>query len=733
MSEQTVQQQVQMEEETSFSVDRYLAELPDAGFLENAKPAFAPSRRDFLKLFGVSAGAMMLGISAPKSAEAAEGSSASDSGNLSPAGWLSIEPSGKVTVFVSKSEMGQGIWTGFPMVIAEELDCDWEKVEVKQAPTNEAIFRAQGTGGSGSIRGMWNPLRTAGAAAKAMLLSAAATKLGVEASTLSAKKGFVIAADGKKIPFAELVSEAAKLPIPAKPPLKDPADFVLLGKSVPRKDTLLKSSGLAVYGIDASLPGMLYATIEQPAMFQGKFESMDEAEGKAIPGVKDIFEMRGAVVVVADSYFSALKAKKALKIKWKAPDTVVSQKDIEDTFLGLVAGKGEGETNREGKPTAQGDAYAALEKTEKKIESTYLSPYLSHATMEPMNCLASVTDAGVEIWAPTQTPNAAQNGAAKTLGIEASKVKVNTTFMGGGFGRRLANDYVSQAVEISARVKKPVKLIWSREEDMRHDNYRWLSTHRLIGGVDEKGKIVGFVHRIGAQSPGAECAISPYAVENKQVEIHKKSFPISCGPWRSVWAHNNLFAVESFVDELADLAGMDPLDFRLANLPERSRLRGVLKLVSDAVNWKSKPAAGVFRGIACGSSFGSFAAHVVELSLDSAKVVKVHKITAAIDCGFFTSPDLVKAQVESAVVDALSATLLGRITIKDNQVVEGNFHEYKLLRMSEAPEVEVIIAKSTENPGGVGEPGLPPLAPALLNAYARASGKRVRTLPLRPS
>ncbi|MBL8992564.1 MAG: xanthine dehydrogenase family protein molybdopterin-binding subunit, partial [Spirochaetia bacterium] len=666
------------QEDTTFSVDRYIAEVTGNAEGEHAKPVFTASRRDFLKLFGASAGALVLGIAAPKKVEGADAPAANEGGNLSPAGWLSIEPSGKVTVFVSKSEMGQGIWTGFPMVVAEELDCDWEKVEVKQAPTNEAIFRAQGTGGSGSIRGMWNPLRNAGAAAKAMLLSAAAAKLGVETSTLSAKKGFVIASGGKKIPFAELVSDAAKLPIPSKPPLKDPADFVLLGKSVPRKDTLIKSSGQAVYGIDAAVPGMLYATIEQPAMFQGRCESMDEAEGKAVPGVKDIFEMRNAVVVVADSYFSALKAKRALKIKWKAPDTVVSQKDIEDTFLGLVAGKGEGETNREGKATAQGDAYGALEKTTKKIEATYLSPYLSHATMEPMNCLASVTDAGVEIWAPTQTPNSAQSGAAKALGIDASKVKVNTTFMGGGFGRRLANDYVNQAVEISARMKKPVKLIWSREEDMRHDNYRWLSAHRLIGGIDDSGKITGFVHRIGAQSPGGECAISPYAVENKQVEIHKKPFPITCGAWRSVWAHNNVFAVESFVDELADLAGMDPFDFRMANLPARSRLRGVLQLVADATNWKSKPPAGVFRGIACGSSFASHAAHVVELSLDSAKVVKVLKVTAAIDCGFFTSPDLVKAQVESAVVDALSATLLGRITIKDNQVVEGNFHEYKL-------------------------------------------------------
>ncbi len=712
--------------ESPFSVEAYLETV-----LQNDPTPGKVDRRGFLKLLGAGAGALVLGIGTPKNALAAE-ASAGVGDALSPAGWLRIDPSGQVTIFVSKSEMGQGIWTGFPMVIAEELDCDWDKVVVKQAPTNGAIFGGQGTGGSGSIRGMWNQLRNTGAAAKAMLVAAAAAKWGVETTALSVKKGVIYhEGSGKKLSFAELVGDASKLSIPSKPPLKDPKDFILLGKSVPRKDTLIKSTGQAMFGIDTEVPGMVYATVEAPPMNQGRFESLDDTDAKTVPGVKEIFEARFGVVVVADSYFTALKAKKALKIKWKSPDTLVSQKEIEEGILGLVENPGEPEKNREGKSTTLGDAYGELEKASKKISATYLSPYLSHATMEPMNCVASVTDAGVEIWAPTQTPNTAQSGVAKALGLDASKVVVHTTFMGGGFGRRLANDYVNQAVEISAKVKKPVKLIWSREEDMRHDNYRHLSAHRLLGSVDDKGKITAFVHRIGAQQPAAEAAASLYALENRQVETARKAFPIPVGPWRSVWANNNTFAVESFVDELADLAGLDPLEFRLANLPARSRLRGVLELAAGSANWKTKPAAGIFRGLACGSSFGSYAAHVVELSLDSARVVKVHRVVAAIDCGFYTSPDLVKAQVESAVIDGLSAALLGRITIKYNQLVEGNFHEYKLLRMSEAPEVEVLIAKSSEAPGGVGEPGLPPVAPALVNAYFRASGKRVRQLPLR--
>jgi isoquinoline 1-oxidoreductase beta subunit len=700
------------------------------------------SRRRFLQGGTAVAGGLVLGFHLPaggRSARAGAGETAINA-------WLRIAPDDTITVVVAHSEMGQGVHTSLPMLLAEELEVDWTKVRAEFAPTAEVyrnrMFGIQGTGGSTSIRSSFEHLRRAGATAREMLRRAAAEAWGVPVEGCRAQGGRVVhEASGRAAGYGGLAAAAAKLEPPAEVPLKKPGDWSLIGTAVPRLDVPAKVDGSAGFGIDVTLPGMLTATILASPVFGGRLKSVDEAPALAVAGVRAVVPLEAAVAVVAEGYWPALKGLEALAPVWdEGPHAAMSDATIRAELSAALEQEG-------AVAFGQGDLAAALAGADRRLEAAYEVPYLAHATMEPMNATARVTDTGVEIWAPTQGQGPIQQAVAGLLGLAPAQVEVHTTFLGGGFGRRFETDFVVQAVFVSKAAGAPVKLVWSREEDMRQDFYRPAAMAHFSAGLDGAGKPLAWYARLASPSimsralphlvkdgidPTSVEGVSdtPYGVANLRVAYAMRHFGVPVGFWRAVGNSQNAFFVESFVDELAHAAGRDPLAFRLDLLGEHPRHRKVLESAAEAAGWGRAAPAGRFRGLALHESFGSIVAEVAEISLAEGREIKLHRMTCAIDCGRTVNPDTVVAQMESGIVYGLTAVLFGQITIDAGRVREGNFDSYPMLQLAHMPAVEVQIVESGAALGGVGEPGTPPAAPALTNALFAATGKRIRSLPL---
>jgi isoquinoline 1-oxidoreductase beta subunit len=672
---------------------------------------------------------------------------------FAPNGWVHIGSDGVITLTVDKSEMGQGVNTALPMLVAEELEVDLASVHVGPTPENPAAWsRRMGTGGSSSVRSSYDALRKAGAAAREMLVAAAAQTWGVDPASCRAERGTVIhTATGRKLTYGQLASRAATLPVPTDPRLKDPKDFRLLGKRVPRVDTPAKVNGTAKFGIDVRLPGMLYASIERSAVFGGTVKHVDDTRAKATSGVKRVVPLtwspderklaraESGVAVVADHYWQALTARRALAITWdEGPNASLDSAGISAKLAEL--GEKPGVRAR-----VEGDAGASMAGAAKTVEAVYEVPYLAHATMEPMNCTAHVHPDGCDVWAPTQGQSAAQRVAAEVAGLPVEKVRVHTTYLGGGFGRRSETDFVAEAVRLSKEVGAPVQVIWTREDDVRHDFYRPTTYNRFAAALDANGNPVAWTHRIvgpsisvskgrrpedgidGSLVEGA--ANVPYEIPNILVEQTIADLPIPLGYWRSVGSSHNAFVTESFIDEVARAAHKDPYELRRALLRNHPRHLAVLDLAAEKAGWGKRLPEGRYRGIAVAEAFGSYVAEVAEISLAGGKP-RVHRVVCAVDCGPIVNPDTIEAQMQGGIVYGLSAALYGTVTIERGRVAQGNFNDYPVVRMNEMPAVEVHIVPSTEKQGGIGEPGVPPIAPALCNAILSATGTPVRRLPI---
>jgi isoquinoline 1-oxidoreductase subunit beta len=675
--------------------------------------------------------------------------------------YVHIKPDGKISLIVAKSEMGQGIKTGLAMILAEEAEVDWNSVTVEQAETRPDLYEHMGTGGSGSTQENFTPLRQAGATVRELMVTAATTKWNVPRKECEAKKSAVHhAKSGRKATYGELVEAASKLPIPdqEKVELKDENDFELIGHSTPRVDIPAKVNGSAVFGLDVRVPDMLYAMVARCPTFGGKPARFEAAKAKSISGVRDVFEIpampgdmftAGGVAVVADSTWIAMKGREALDITWDHGPAVSEHTDGIHEDLHSSAHK-PGERIRN-----DGDVDAALSKAHKTIEAVYELPLLAHATMEPMNITVHARGSDAEVWAPTQSPDWVQRTVAKVLGLKDDKVIVHTTYLGGGFGRRYMADYPAEAAQIAKVVGKPVQLVWSREDDMTHDFYRPAACHRFRGGVDASGHPIAWYNTLAttaigglwnpkeshAEDESGGARQVAYAIPNVRMEYNAAETAVPRAWWRSVEHSFNGFAVESFIDELASAAGKDPFEFRKTLLvkpanwkpkdegdPDPARLRGVLELAAQKSGWGKPLPKGKGRGIATYHSFGSYFGEVAEVTV-TGNDFKIDRIVAAVDCGQIVNPQAVRAQTESAIIYGLSAALKNEITIKNGAVEQTNFDAYDPLRINEAPPIEVYLTKSTEDPGGMGEPALPPAAPAVANAIFAASGQRLRRLP----
>lgn len=677
--------------------------------------------------------------------------------------YIHVRPDGKISLIVAKSEMGQGIKTGLAMILAEEAEVDFSSVSVEQAETRPDIYAHMGTGGSGSTQENFTPLRRAGATVRDLMITAAAQKWNVPKKECVAKKGTVLhEKSSRRATYGGLVEAAQKLPMPdpEKVELKDESDFELIGHSTQRVDIPAKVNGSAVFGLDVRVPDMLFAVVARCPTFGGKHAQFDAAKAKAVPGVKDVFEIpslgrdmftAGGVVVVADSTWSAMKGRDALQITWDHGPATAESTDTLHTALHTGAGK-PGKRIRN-----DGNVDTVLPTAAKKVDATYEFPFLAHATMEPMNITVHAREGEAEVWAPTQSPDWVQRTVAKILALPPKKVIVHTTYLGGGFGRRYMADYPAEAAQIAKVVGKPVQLVWSREDDMTHDFYRPAACHQMHGAVDANGHPLAWSHTIASTSIQAfwgppnnpkpeESEIGgaeqmPYAIPNVRLEYNAVASNVPPLWWRSVEHSFNGFAVECFIDELAAAAGKDPVAFRRELLvkpanwkpksdedPDPARLRKVMELAAEKAGWSKPLPKGKGRGIATYHSFGSYIAEVAEVTVDGNNF-KIDRMVAAIDCGQIVNPEAVKAQAESAIIYGLSAALKNEITVKNGAIVETNFDAYDPIRITEAPPIEVYLTQSKDDPGGMGEPALPPAAPAVANAIFAACGQRVRKLP----
>ena len=722
------------------------------------------TRRAFLKTGAAGGAALVVGFRFSVDALAQEGQQKKKANPFD--AWIHIDTNGTVTLITAKSEMGQGALTALPMILAEELEVDWNGVRVEQAPTDPSIYD-HGTGGSGSVAGSWLPLRQAGAAAREMLIRAAATAWNVEPATCRAEKGFIVHGPRRRrLGYGELVEAASKLPVPDfnKVPLKNPDDFHIVGQPIARTDIPSKVDGSARFGIDVRVPGLLYAVVARCPTFGGKPVRFDAAKAKAIAGVRHVVEIpavgagahtAGGIAVVADSTWAAMQGRKALQIEWDhGPHAGESSQTLRQASETIAAQPGKVVRN-------EGDAAATLAGPGQRLDAVYELPFQAHATMEPMNCTVDIRADRAEAWSPTQAPDWTRSAIAQVTGLPPPSINVHTTLMGGGFGRRYQADFVVEAAQVGKAVGSPVQLLWTREDDMQHDFYRPFAYHRLSGAVDAKGNAIAWHHRIVSTSirsfwdppdrvkPEASeiggAVDLAYAVPNLRVEYAPVPSGVPVAWWRSVEASLNAFVVEGFIDELAAAAKADPLAFRQRLLAEprmikqppdsestldTRRFKGVLDLAATKAGWGNPLPAGRGRGIACAFSFDSYVAEVAEVSVDKAGLPHVHRVVCAVDCGRVVHPDGVRAQVESAVVYGLSAALKGAITIASGRAEQSNFHDFEVMRIQEMPAVEVHLVPSTERPTGIGEPGLPPAAPAVANAIFAATGKRLRRLPI---
>jgi len=701
------------------------------------------SRRNFLKV-SATGGAVLFSVCIPGLRGAATLEAAN--GVFEPNVWVKIGADDSTTITLSMLEMGQGVMTSMPMLVAEELDLDWNKVKTVWAPAdprygNPNFGGAQLTAGSNSVRGMWKLLREAGASARSMLITAAAQTWNVPENTCTTDKGEVIhAASNRRLRYGALVDKAAVVPVPKTVSLKSPKDFKIAGKSLPRLDIPEKVNGTAGFGLDVQRPGMLIARVVRCPVFGGKVASFNADKAKALPGVRNVVKISSGIAVVADNYWAASKGVEALVVTWdEGPLKTLNSADIMKKYVALAEQPGKVARN-------DGDAPAALKSNAKSFERSFELPFLAHATMEPMNCTADVRANSCDVWVPTQGQTASHEAAMAASGLKADAVNIHTTYLGGGFGRRGEADFVTDAVETSKAVGKPVKVVWTREDDMQHDYYRPVTYLKMSGALDASGKPTVFMQRIVQQSllkklgslpPDGVDRISvdgsatlPYDIPNIRVEYTETDPGIPYGFWRSVGCSVQGYVVEAFIDEMAKAAGKDPYQFRRDLLGKQPRHRAVLDLVAEKSGWTKPLPAGRGRGIAMMEAFGSILAQVAEVSVTN-NAVKVHKVWCAVDCGWVINPDTVKAQMEGGTLFGLTAALKGEITIQNGRVVQRHFNDYPVIRHNEAPEVEVHLVSSTETPGGIGEPSTAIAAGALVNAVAAVTGKRIYKLPIR--
>lgn len=685
-------------------------------------------RRAFLQTVS---GGLLVGFQLGRGAKPARASATGQKLNA----WVWVRPDNFVTLYIHKAEMGQGTVTSLSMLLAEELECDWRKIDA-QFPGIDRAFGNQGVVGSASIRTSWNTLRQAGAAAREMLLQAAAQKWGVDRAQLRAANSIITnTASGATATYGELADAAGKLQPPANVKLKDPSQFQIIGKPRKRLDTPSKVNGSATFGLDVRVPGMLHAVVTRCPVFGGKAASFDATKAKAMPGVKHVVQISSGVAVVADNTWNAIQARNALQIQWdEGPHANVNTPGIRAEWVGLADQPGA--IGRQ-----DGDAAAALAGAAKKIEAVYECPYLAHAPMEPLNSVADVRADSCEVWASTQGQSTAHQDAMRITGLKPDQVQIHSYFMGGGFGRRARSDYIGDSVEISKAIGGPVQVTWTREDDTQQDAYRPASYTRFFGGVDAGGKPVAFHSRVvcppfggvrnGIARTGIEGIVdTPYEIPNFLVDYHAADPGIPVSYWRSVGYSQNTFFAESFIDELAVAAGKDPFEFRRALLTKTSRALAVLELAAQKAGWGSPLPKGRGRGIALVNNIGSFTAQVAEASADGGKL-RVHRVVCAVDCGEAVNPSGIEQQIQSGIVYGLSAALKGEITIDRGRVQQTNFHQYDVLRIDEMPLVEVHIVPSHAAPGGIGEAAVPPIAAAVGNAIYAATGKRVRRLPFR--
>lgn len=698
------------------------------------------ARRKFVKKSLCAGGGLLLGVHG-------EGSLASISPKMvskffSPSAWLNIDVSGKIHIQITRSEMGQGVNTSLPMIVVEELDADFNDVVIHQAPAS-GLFGSMATGGSKSIRDLWSPLRKAGAVARQMLVTVAAEKFGVPVSELTTKSSQVIHVNtGRIVDYSELTEAASKLSLPETIHYKSPEDFSLIGKATKRLDTAKKVTGKINYGIDISIPGMLNATVIQAPVFGASVKSFDAHHALDIPGVKKVFQLKPDVIaVVADTFWQTQKAAKQIKIEWDLPEQLVDDEYIRKTYSELSE-KG-GEIYRQ-----KSDSSSMAPGKYQWLESKYECGFQAHLTMEPMNCTAHVHADGCDVWAPTQHPQYARSVAVKhglstinkykykilgKLGIDADLVKINVTPIGCGFGRRLEVDFIEQAVLISKEVMKPVKLVWSREEDVQHDFYRPYTFHSLKAGYDVDNKKISWNHHVvGPEFGKTMGGIKPSLYEFTEFEIKNsiQDVGIPYGPWRSVGSSHNGFVLESMVDELSNLANIDPYEFRLKYL-SNSRAKKLIKRVAELASWENATDGNRGLGMAVYAGYDSLIAMVSEVSINSGEI-SVDKIYAAVDCGIVINPATVKSQVEGGVAFALTAALKSGINIEAGRVKQSNFHDIPVIRCEDMPAVEVAIISDSElqKPGGVGELAVPVVAPSVMNAVFAVTGKRIRRIPL---
>jgi isoquinoline 1-oxidoreductase beta subunit len=703
------------------------------------------SRRRFLRTAAVTGGGLMLSLRLPLAGRAA---AAADSDEFVPNAFIRIGADGQVVLTMPYVEMGQGTYTSIPMLIAEELEVNLSQVRLEHAPPDEKVYAnpllgVQATGNSNAMRGAWQPLRQAGAIARSMLVSAAAKRWNVDPASCRAQSGEVLhVPTTRRLKYGELVVDAARIPIPDNVALKRRQDFKLIGTPAKRLDTPAKVNGTAVYGIDARPPGVKIATLVQSPVFGGRVNSVDDTAARAVKGVRQIVLLDDAVAVVADHMGAAKKGLAALVIEWdEGPHAKLTTKDIADELEKATLTPG---------AVAQtiGDVRSAMASAATTVEATYQVPFLAHATMEPMNCTAQVRRDGCEIWVGTQAPARAQAAVAKTTGLPVDEVVVHNHLIGGGFGRRLDVDGVIRAVQIGQHVEGPVKVMWTREEDIQHDMYRPYWFDRMSAGLDEKGRPVAWSHRFAGSSVASRWAppwfkdgLDPdstegaiglvYALPNMHVGYVRVEPPgIPTAFWRSVGPSHTVFVVESFMDELAAIAKQDPVAYRLALLDKAPRAKAVLALAAERAGWGQPLPQRVGRGVSLQHVFASYMAQVAEVEVSKDGSVRIRRVVCAVDCGTVINPDTVRAQIQSAIIFGITAALHGQITLKDGRVEQTNFDTYQMLRMNEAPAIEVHIVQNAEPPGGMGECGTSCIVPAIANAIFAATGDRLRKMPI---
>ncbi len=710
------------------------------------------SRRDFLKAGAALGAGLTLAFYLPP-ARARRLAVATPAGEaFAPNAFIRIAPDGTVTVLVKHLEMGQGVYTGLPALVAEELEVAWEKIRVEAAPADHTLYNnllwgpVQGTGGSTAMANSFDQLRRAGATARTMLVEAAAEVWKVRPGELRAENGRVIdPKGGRSLAYGELSALAATREPPMEVALKSPKDFKVIGKTFKRTDTRAKSDGSAQFALDMHLPGMLTAVVARPPAFGGKARRFDAKAAEAVPGVKAVFEIESGIAVVATDTWSALKGREALAVDWApGPGADLSSEAILKSYRALA-----------GKPgtvaARKGDAQAGLRKASRRLKAEFEVPYLAHAPLEPLNCIVQVRPDGCEIWAGDQSQTMDQRNAAAVLGIKPEQVEIHTTFAGGSFGRRAngQSDYIVEGVRIARRFSVPVKLMWTQEDSVRGGYYRPCYLHRLEAGLDARGRPIAWRHRIvgqsivagtpfeagmvraGVDATSVEAAANlPYAIPSLLVDLHSPKLPVPVLWWRSVGSTHTAFVTEVFLDELAHATKADPYEFRRRLLSGHPRHLAVLDLAAKQAGWGRKLPRGWGRGIAVHESFNSYVAEVAEVRVNPDGSYKVERVVCAVDCGLAVTPDVVRAQMEGGIGFGLSAALFGAITLRDGGPEQSNFHDYRCLRISEMPRIEVHIVPSEAAPTGVGEPGVPPIAPAVANALFAATGRRIRRLPI---